>query len=58
MLYVIDEAMRFNAACWLKNISVKATWTTLWIIWIDMYLGSPDFIITDAGKNFTSKEFL
>jgi hypothetical protein len=22
-----------------------------------MYLGPPDFIVTDAGKNFVSKEF-
>lgn len=26
-------------------------------MWIDTYLGPPDFIVTDAGKNFTSKEF-
>jgi hypothetical protein len=25
--------------------------------WIDTYLGPPDFIATDAGKNFISKEF-
>ncbi|KAL3702992.1 hypothetical protein TMatcc_010179 [Talaromyces marneffei ATCC 18224] len=57
VLHVVDEATRFNAAHWLDNISAKATWTALRIMWIDMYLGPPDFIITDAGKNFTSKEF-
>uniref|UniRef100_A0A093UYI9 Transposon Ty1-NL2 Gag-Pol polyprotein n=1 Tax=Talaromyces marneffei PM1 TaxID=1077442 RepID=A0A093UYI9_TALMA len=57
VLHVVDEATRFNAAHWLDNISAKATWTTLRIMWIDMYLGPPDFIVTDAGKNFTSKEF-
>jgi hypothetical protein len=25
--------------------------------WINTYVGPPDFIITDAGKNFMSKEF-
>jgi hypothetical protein len=25
--------------------------------WINIYLGPPDQITTDAGKNFTSKEF-
>ncbi|KAL3713545.1 hypothetical protein TMatcc_002248 [Talaromyces marneffei ATCC 18224] len=57
VLHVVDEATRFNAARWLENISAKATWTALRIMWIDMYLGPPDFIVTDAGKNFTSKEF-
>ena len=27
------------------------------MMWIDMYVGSPDFIMTDIGKNFTNKEF-
>ena len=25
--------------------------------WIDIYLGPPDQIVVDAGKQFTSKEF-
>ncbi len=27
-------------------------------MWIDMYVGPPDIIATDAGKNFTSREFV
>ncbi|KAF1828074.1 hypothetical protein BDW02DRAFT_538695, partial [Decorospora gaudefroyi] len=27
-------------------------------MWIDMYVGPPDLIATNAGKNFISKEFL
>jgi hypothetical protein len=27
-------------------------------MWIDMYVGPPDLIATDAGKNFISKEFV
>ena len=27
-------------------------------MWIDMYVGPPDIITTDAGKNFTSDEFV
>jgi hypothetical protein len=27
------------------------------MIWFDIYLGPPDFVVTDAGKNFISKEF-
>ena len=25
--------------------------------WIDIYLGPPDLIISDTGKNFINKEF-
>jgi hypothetical protein len=25
--------------------------------WIDTYLGPPDYIVSDTGKNFVSKEF-
>jgi hypothetical protein len=57
VLHIIDEATRFNAARWLDSISATATWTALRMMWIDTYLGPPDFIVTDAGKNFTSKEF-
>jgi hypothetical protein len=57
ILHVIDEATRFSAARFLRDISAKHTWETLRICWIDMYLGPPDYIVHDAGKNFTSKEF-
>jgi hypothetical protein len=57
VLHIVDEATRFNAAHWLDNISAKHTWDVLRMIWFDTYLGPPDFVVTDAGKNFTSKEF-
>ncbi|KAE8550702.1 hypothetical protein EYB25_003641 [Talaromyces marneffei] len=57
VLHIVDEATRFNAACWLISISARATWDALRMLWIDTYLGPPDFIVTDAGKNFVSKEF-
>jgi hypothetical protein len=57
VLHVIDEATRYQAGRWLKNISAKHTWDALRACWIDTYLGPPDQITTDAGKNFTSKEF-
>ena len=58
VLHVVDEATRYNAARWIGNVSAQNTWNVLRMIWIDMYLGPPDFIVSDAGKNFTSKEFL
>ena len=57
LLHVVDEATRFQVAQWLKNVSTKATWDALRLCWIDVYIGPPDMIITDAGKNFTSQEF-
>jgi hypothetical protein len=39
------------------NISAKHTWDKLRECWIDTYLGPPDQIAHDAGKNFVSKEF-
>jgi hypothetical protein len=35
----------------------KTAWDTLQICWIDTYQGPPDYIIHDAGKNFSSTEF-
>jgi len=57
LLHIIDEATRFQAGRWLQNISAKHTWDVLRMCWIDSYLGPPDLITHDAGKNFVSKEF-
>ena len=57
ILHVVDEATRFQAARWLRNVSAKHTWDTLRLCWIDVYLGPPDYVRHDAGKNFVSKEF-
>ena len=57
ILHVVDEATRLQAAGWLNNVSAKNTWETLRLCWIDVYIGSPDFITHDAGSNFVSKEF-
>ena len=38
-------------------MSSKHTWDVLRLCWIDCYLGPPDFIRHDAGKNFVSREF-
>jgi hypothetical protein len=57
VLYVVDEGTRYQAGRWLQNISVIYTWDVLKQYWIDNYLGPPDQIVADAGKQFTSKEF-
>ena len=57
VLHVVDEATRFQAGRFLRDISAQHTWDTLKACWIDVYLGPPDWITTDAGKNFMSKDF-
>ena len=57
LLHVVDEGTRFQAGRWLQNISARHTWEVLRMCWIDTYLGPPDLITSDAGKNFVSKEF-
>ena len=57
LLYIVDEGTRFQASGWLKNISAKHTWDILHMCWIDIYLGLPNIIMHNTGKNFISKEF-
>ena len=57
LLHIVDEGTRFQAGRWLQNISAKHTWDILRACWIDTYLGPPDIIAHDAGKNFISREF-
>ncbi|KAI0993082.1 hypothetical protein K3495_g15102 [Podosphaera aphanis] len=57
LLHVIDESTKFQAGRWLQNLSAKHTWEMLRNCWIDTYLGPPDIISHDAGKNFVSREF-
>ena len=57
ILHVVDQAIAFQAARWLQNISAKHVWETLRLCWIDVYTGPPDVIVHDAGTNFDSAEF-
>lgn len=57
VLHIVDEGTRFQAGRFLQNTTAKHTWDVLRMCWIDTYLGPPDLITHDAGKNFISKEF-
>ncbi|KAI1004025.1 hypothetical protein K3495_g4184 [Podosphaera aphanis] len=57
LLHIVDEGTRFQAGRWLRNLTAKHTWDTLRACWIDTYLGPPDLITHNAGKNFVSTEF-
>lgn len=57
ILHVVDEATRYQAARWLKNVSTDAVWHALRMWWIDVYLGPPNIIVHYAGKQFMSRVF-
>lgn len=57
ILHVVDEATRFQATLWLRTVSAESTWRALHACWIDVYLGPPDIIAHDAGKNFMARAF-
>jgi hypothetical protein len=61
VLQVVDEATSYQNAIFLEKGKDKQTAKALWDafrrIWIDTYLGPPDWIAHDAGKNFGSREF-
>jgi hypothetical protein len=57
ILHVVDDATRFQIAKWLQNISARHIWEMLRLCWIDFYLNLSDHILTDADKNFVSREF-
>ena len=57
VLHIVDEATRFQAARFLKDISASHVWDVLRACWVDTYLGPPDMIVHDAGRQFTSTEF-
>ena len=57
VLHIVDEATRFQAARFLKDISARQVWNTLRTCWIDTYVGPPDVIVHDAGTQFNSQVF-
>ena len=57
VLQLVDEATGFQAARFLTNESSECIWNTTKEMWMDTYLGPPDWFISDAGKNVTSKEW-
>ena len=58
VLYAVNKAIIFQAVRFLPNITAAIIWDILRAIQIDIYIGPPDIIITDAGTNFINKEFI
>jgi hypothetical protein len=57
VLHIVNEAIRFQADRWLKDITARHVWDQLRACWIDTYLKSSDLITTDADKQFVAREF-
>ena len=57
VLHVIDSATAFQAAKFLYNMEATTVWEALQLCWLNIYTGSSDIIVYDAGTNFTAKEF-
>ena len=57
VLHLVDEAIRFQAGRWLKNVSAQYVCDQLRFCWIDTYLGPPNLVTADAGKQFMAKKF-
>jgi hypothetical protein len=57
VLHIMNEAIRFQADRWLKDISTRHVWDQLKTCWIDTYLRSSDVITADVDKQFVVREF-
>lgn len=57
VLRVVDQATRYQAVRWLSTITADSVWRALRMCWIDVYVGPPDIVTHDAGKQFMSKVF-
>ena len=57
VLYIVNEAIGFQAIKWLQNISIKYIQDVLRIYQINTYIRPLDIIIYNTKKNFISKDF-
>lgn len=52
VLHLVHKASRYQTIEWLLNVSIGIEGQTGWLCWMDLYLGSPDIVVYDAGKQF------
>ena len=57
ILQVVNSTILFQVARFLKDMKVKTVWDTIQEYWINIYLGSPNIIITNTGINFIGTDF-
>jgi hypothetical protein len=58
VLYIINEITLFQTARFLANMQARTIWNIFKAMWIDTYIGPPNIMVTDAGKNFKKSEFV
>lgn len=58
VLHLVDEATHYSAAQFLSNASAASVWKAILRCWSNVCLGPPDFLRTDQGSQFISREFL
>lgn len=56
-LHVVDESTRYQAAKWLETVTAESTWRALRLCWVYFYIGPPEIVAHDAGKNLMEKSF-
>lgn len=57
ILHVVDESTRYQAARLLPRITAESVWRAMRFFWIDVYLGPPDIVTHDAGKQLVASVF-
>ena len=57
VLHLVDVATAFMNAAFLPDVSTATLWRYVEKIWLNTYLGPPEYLITDAGRHFTGTDF-
>lgn len=52
--HVFDNSTRKKAVIWLPNVTEESVCIAMHISWIEFYLGPPDIVAHNAGKQFFS----
>ena len=56
VIHLVDESTHFTAAAFLTNQSSLEIWKAISRLWINTYIGPPDYLKVDQGSNYISNE--
>lgn len=57
VLHVVDVSINFHSGKSFSDMDSATRWRALRMCWIEVHLGSSDFIANEAGKNFSGQRF-
>lgn len=57
VLHILCAGTKYQLGRFVDTVSARECWETIRMAWIDVLSGAPDFIKSDAGSQFKSKEF-